>query len=396
MVILPPPIGRQAVVAAYNRRSRCRHEFDGFPANSSCDKGRGVGPPGRRGEAPANKAFTLIELMVVVAIIVVLAGFTIACIDVFTRNTKKAKSSAIVNSISLALTLSAGEGVNLSPAEHPLAGSLPPRPEFMRVDGSAVATAGEALVAQDLTWVDPSDRDRVLLATDLFGLVPATCTLPLLYGMPRGRIGIIGPASDLITTYRRLPDLNMGYNASPTTIKIANPPAIASVNYPDLKFLTKPTLPAGVTLEERATQMVKIYLGPAQVDIAQQGGIFTADTTNSTPATDSTPIVNVGYVRLPTAGITTSTYWKPGFVFDGTDWRRYRLCGTAVYDTWGNEILYSVAKNDSVRLESAGADGVFRWDPGPNKVFETAPNALVPAGDDKDGSLDNISPATRE
>jgi prepilin-type N-terminal cleavage/methylation domain-containing protein len=338
-----------------------------------------------------KKAFSLIELLVVVAIIATLTGFMVVCIDIFKKNSIKAKSAAIIGSIRVALQLAAGEGRSLSPAEHPLAGSVPTRPDFIRAsDGSAVAAAGEALVAQDLSWVDPADQAHVLLSTDLFGSMPGACILPLLYGMPRGRIGIIGPASDLITTYRRLPNLNMGYNATPTTIKIANPPATASINYPDSKFLVKPTLPVGVTLEDRATQIVKLALGGTQAEISQYGGIFTADATNSIA------MPTVGWVRQPMAGTITAPSWQPGFVLDAGTWKRYRLYGTAVYDAWGNEILFSMLKNDAVRMESAGADGVFRWHPGGNRVFETAPDATSPAGDDKDGSLDNVSADTRE
>jgi hypothetical protein len=39
----PEANGRRAVVAAYNRRSRCRHDFGGLPTKSNCDKARGRG-----------------------------------------------------------------------------------------------------------------------------------------------------------------------------------------------------------------------------------------------------------------------------------------------------------------------------------------------------------------
>jgi prepilin-type N-terminal cleavage/methylation domain-containing protein len=65
-------------VAAYNRRSRCRHEFVGVADKFEPRQSPGVGPQDRRGAAPAQRAFTLIELLVVIGIIALLATLMVA------------------------------------------------------------------------------------------------------------------------------------------------------------------------------------------------------------------------------------------------------------------------------------------------------------------------------
>jgi hypothetical protein len=63
----------------------------------------------------------------------------------------------------------------------------------------------------------------------------------------------------------------------------------------------------------------------------------------------------------------------------------------AVYDAWGNELQMSTTSKDNLIVESAGADGVFRWGPGPDGVYQTDAftTARVPAGDDRIGWTDN-------
>jgi hypothetical protein len=88
--------------------------------------------------------------------------------------------------------------------------------------------------------------------------------------------------------------------------------------------------------------------------------------------------------------------WRPGFVKDSpigngkADWMPYRLRGAAIYDDWGREILVSPANNGGIRLMSAGADGVYVIDPGPNKVLDTDPDTARVSGDDREGVLDNV------
>jgi hypothetical protein len=68
----------------------------------------------------------------------------------------------------------------------------------------------------------------------------------------------------------------------------------------------------------------------------------------------------------------------------------------ALYDAWGVEILYSISTSGSPRLLSAGADGVFRYNPGPNHQLQTNisgaadPENASLGGDDQDGNGDNV------
>ncbi len=71
-------------------------------------------------------------------------------------------------------------------------------------------------------------------------------------------------------------------------------------------------------------------------------------------------------------------------------WRRYRLPGSAIYDAWGNEVLMTVNTDGDAGFTSAGADGVFRWNPGKNHRLDTDSRATAPSGDDTDGQLDNL------
>lgn len=353
--------------------------------------------------ARSSHAFTVIELLVVITIIAILTALVVACIDIFTRNTKKAKTNAILASVRVALSLASAEGINIAPVEHPLAGSAlvgGSRPQFVRATGGSVSSSGEALKVDDINWVAGAAQSQVMLPTDYFqgGAGPASCVLPLLYGMNRDRIGIIGPAYDLITNYRRLPSIGSGYDVSPATSPATLKSPYTNSNYPDDRFLVKPTLPTTpviITPEQRSADIIKLSLATAQTEIAGLNGLFTADDTPPPSPSSSTLIMN-NRVRQPSTGDVQNAAWKSGFVLDGGIWRRYRLRGTAVYDAWGNEILFSIAANGAVRLESAGPDGVFRWLPGVDRIYQTAANATVAAGDDKDGSLDNISPATRE
>ena len=74
----------------------------------------------------------------------------------------------------------------------------------------------------------------------------------------------------------------------------------------------------------------------------------------------------------------------------GGMWVHYRLPGLAIYDAWKNEILYTISSQGGIRLMSAGADGVFQYNPGPNHVLDSSDPEMAPTGDDINGSKDNV------
>jgi prepilin-type N-terminal cleavage/methylation domain-containing protein len=341
----------------------------------------------------ARDGFTFVELLIVIAVISILAGMLLAAAGPIREAVKKSKTRTIVADIQLAMATISGDAAYGSPVEHPLAGSSAkarPRPIFVRAaDGSTVDDTAPALVISDPALLPLTDRKRVLMPDDRYqgSASPDTCPLPLLFGVQRSRIRILGATSDAITTYRRLPGAN-----SEQYVKASNQLKQPYDNslYPDREYLVSPVLASGQTLETESKDALEKVLSQYRSEILQKGGLFTAD-----PA-DGAWICEDRAWR-PNAGITASaTGWKPGFVLDGGTWKRYRLRGTALYDAWGNEILCSIQVNDAVRVESAGRDGVFRWHPGADGKYQTAANDPVPAGDDRDGERDNVSAGTLE
>jgi hypothetical protein len=334
------------------------------------------------------RGFTLIELLVVVTVIMLLAGLIVGSIAAFKRTTLKARTEAILGGIRVALATTAAErGGSIAAVEHPLCGSASPRPSFVRADGSApVNASGEALIVQEISWVDPGEQSRVLLGDDLYsGGDAGTCELPLLFGMPRKRIGVLGASTEAVTSYRRLPALHTGFDDD--SAKHLRLPYDGTV-YPDRVYLVTARLPAGSTIETASDKAIGYALAGARNEILQLGGIFAG------LSDGGIPIMNQRVWQANSS--PEAPAWRPGHVKDGLAWKRYRLRGTAVYDAWGNEIIFSIGANEAVRLESAGADGVFCMHPGLDGIYQSKAACLEAEGDDRDGRRDNIGARTRE
>ncbi len=144
------------------------------------------------------------DVLMVVAVVVGSAFLTVLAGNrALTSGTRKAKTQAILAAVrkGIELTIANRSGV-ITPIEHPFAGSNAPRWRFVRVaDGSAVAAEGEALLADPLRIGDADARTRVLTADDIY----ADERLPLLFGLPRSRIGILGTINPRVSKARRLP-----------------------------------------------------------------------------------------------------------------------------------------------------------------------------------------------
>lgn len=315
-----------------------------------------------------RRALTLIEVLVVIAIIGVLAGLVIGTMSGWGDRSKAARTRVILGMVQqgLATHLAAG-GTQLAPIEHPLAGSRAPRSAFIRAgDSSVVADTGLALVGLErLDAVPTAYRPRVLLGEDLC----ADLRYPALYALPRHDLAILGAAQQTATQYRRLAD---------TGDVIADPDASGRAINPGGN-------PADHSAALRLTLDATIL-----AELEQVGGLA------EPPSTHTVALLGGRVV----ASADLFPQWAPGRLQEGTHWRSYALPGASLRDGWGRELLASMADiGGRVRLLSAGRDGVFTWNPGPDGAIAT-PIADVlallhggggtAAGDDRRGDQDNL------
>ena len=231
------------------------------------------------------------------------------------------------------------------------------RPAFVRAGGALLPATGEALRGVAPGQLDTSSDDvRLLLPDDRY----AETAVPLLYGLDRARIGILGAPRLEVTTYRRL-TLGRGKTSTPASSG----------------FLVEPD--ADTAEHNRAVQ--SLVSEGALAELTGLGAIYT-------PASDTDLAWQNRVVREPlsTSRQPLSRFRDPA---DST-WKTYRIRGIGLYDAWGRELLVSLVRAGEYRIGSAGADGCFAWSPGGDDVFQTPPAAAVPTGDDRDGSRDNL------
>lgn len=361
----------------------------------------------------ARRAFTLIELLVVIAIIVTLAGMIIAVAGALGIGSKKDRTQAILATTRIAIELTiANRGGSISPAEHPLAGSRTPRAAFIGMRGATwiagptpagtVTPASGAngpldaispAIEKTAEWFfnSPAARSQVLADGDIF----ADKTLPLLYGMKRSSIGIVGTNLEASTAYLRfvLPNplalIALPYDSTNPAAVAVNPTASAGDDKVMMDYIF-----GSSNAETELTKLKALYQPPDDLGANRIDQPATIGGLNA----NGVAFDNAGRVWSAEAASGAGlTMWTPGRIqtsdVDAAGnklWKLYRLRGPAIYDAFGNEILFSFNSGGGMVLQSAGADGVFRWDPGPNGVLDTLPDATAPAGDDRDGSLDNI------
>jgi antitoxin (DNA-binding transcriptional repressor) of toxin-antitoxin stability system len=337
-----------------------------------------------------SSLFVVLLILVIVAMIaLVLQPLGRNC---YGPGYKKAKTQTILAAMRKGIELTlANRGGPVAPiAEHPFAGSQAPRWSFVRAaDGSEVASEGEALFA-DPQRIDEAARARTLAADDVY----ADPRLPFLFGLPRSRIGLLNAVNPRVSGARRLP---AGDGALPSPYDDGRYPGSA---WP------AGGLPSTDHQEASRAALQRWFSGNSALEELAGLGAIVGDASPLRPRIDQ-PVGSqpVAGVAMPLAWVAAdadcSPHWVPGCVYlpltgaTAPRWRRYRLSGTAIYDAWGNEVLTTVAANGDLRIESAGTDGVFRWDPGKDHRLQTAARADQPAGDDRDGSRDNIFAGVR-
>ena len=344
-------------------------------------------------------AFTLVELLVVIAIMAILVGLIVASASALGVGSKRNRSATILETVRQAMEVTSAQSGSVSTAvEHPLAGSFAaagkPRFRFARAATPHTVLASEvsgllgstgekiALAGIALAELDPVEsaalaaRSRLMLPDDLY----ADEDVPLLYGLARERIGVLGAKLAEVTRFRRLPKPVPGKFIANPDDPVAYPNAVRLVN--------SDVQPEG----NKRTLDYVFGATNATAELAKLGALYA-------PPNDDT-VNQHAYGRVWCEQLRSASgesVFKPGRLNDpqrvssgSPSWKRYRLRGLAIYDAWGVEILCSISSSGAVRLMSAGKDGVFRWDPGQDGTFATDAWATGPAGNDKDGSLDNV------
>ncbi len=395
----------------------------------------------------ARRGFTMIELLMVISIIAVLSSMIVMVAMGLGGDAKKKKTGVIIATIRKGIELTiAGRGGSVSPTEHPFAGSRQTRFPFLRAfDGSAVSTSGLAFRGVDLSQIasGAAGITQVLADDDVFN----DPRVPMLFGAKREVMGILGATQKLVTKYLQLPKPGpsalTATNIYGKTVKVVTdstggtsgpfndttfPNATNPTDVQDadgtfgLAYDNKRALDyifgasgAGAELSSLKALASAPDVDPATPDekrfkypILGAGGSgidsFTPPSLNrnieGTTTLDTSTAARVYTNAATDSSPQISSFWKPGFIKHGTGggpvYKEYRLPGLAVYDAWGHEILYSISQKGGVRLISAGADGVLKFNPGSNHNLDTPlltpkPLTTTPQGDDMDGAKDNVA-----
>jgi hypothetical protein len=360
--------------------------------------------------AHARIAYSINELLIVIGIILVLMSLTIVGSYSLETGSKRAKTMTILSAVRKGLELTvATKGGLISPAEHPLAGSRSGRFQFSGVRGRKLQTNGsvtggelrtdldmngEALAGtEEWYYSSDSDRNRVLMPDDWF----ADWRVPGLYGMQRNQLGVVGAPLQAATRYRNVNRPPLGSEPIVLSVYLSNNPQSSVVIAPEGQLGD----------DQRAFQYL---FGSSSVQSELLAMQALSSPPNDLPRyrikppTDLNGSDNAGRVwsevgQDPCDGRAS---WAPGLIQDGymddpdyapgiTDWKPYRLRGLAIYDAWGREVLYNITTGGALCLTSAGRDGVFKWLPGSNMIFDTPANGSVAIGDDRDGASDNVA-----
>jgi prepilin-type N-terminal cleavage/methylation domain-containing protein len=322
-----------------------------------------------------RSGFTMAEMLVVLAIIAILAGFLVTGINLLRSQAEATRTRSI-----LAMTVNAlasggaASSQTLAAVEHPLAASAAPRDDFVRSDGTPVSSTGVAIQTSDPAYVAAAEQSLIVSDDDRYVDPDA----PAFYGLERWRMRVLGAATRWVTSYRR----------------ITGPGQPGRLIEPDLGvwvdegFLRQAVDdPASLVWEQASDQAVKVALGASLEELLTLGAIRQADP-------DRDPLIRHDRLRRFNAPgqLGGTGNWEPGTIFDQSSGQHlaYALRGMSLIDVWGREILIGRTPQGGLRVESAGRDGIFAWDPGPDGVHQTAPDASQPAGDDRDGAKDNI------
>ena len=356
------------------------------------------------------RGFTLIELLIVMAIITTLSGLTIVAIGAIRRATDRTNTEAIIAQAQTAIsTSSLDSSVAFTPTMHPLAATAShallteagpsPRAIFSR-NNTLLPTNVESLKVSGrddngngvVDWQEnlgTEDHKRVLLPDDRFGGYLSNGDVPLMFGMTRSSLGIIGANAEWIHQSRRVPKAVVPYVQDPSADPLLLITPIDNTNYPDETFLMTERLEKDKTLEELSKQNLQFYLGDHLSQLNEAGAIRSSPEPDVTAwHTFTDPENSITFQidnKQPSAGAydthqrvwidpgTEKTdLWEPGKIRLDDKWIFYQIRGPELVDSYGNGMLVGQGPNNTMIFMSAGEDGCFMVHPGDNNTIDTA------------------------
>lgn len=369
-------------------------------------------------------AFTLIELMVVIAIIAILAGMILSLAGGMTTATYKNKESAVAHMVYKSLTSAASRGTSVAPVVHPMAasavspsGATTPyeRGLFARRFGSAVLPANQASYllprdfrkqAEDLSRDDsnteaeivpgwmadaPGESKGVILATDRFIGYQNSGDVPSLFQVHRRALHVIGASDVSVMGWRALPQFGRGWDDGSNFISELFADDGRKFDY---------TVPSSQQpWEQRSSTLVRTLLADDLDRLRDLNAIIEPPDDGSTPVLDAT---NRLWLPEDVEADTADTSARIPGRLDG---QTYRLRGAGVYapqrilpwgkDRWGVELLVFNQDNGALTVMSAGIDGHFVVKPGDDGVLDSADQTehyydWIDVEDDEMADSDNV------
>ncbi|MDA3963066.1 MAG: type II secretion system protein [Planctomycetota bacterium] len=336
-----------------------------------------------------RRAFSLIELLVVMSIIAALASLLLVVINVLWDQSKEAKTRAIIALVHQAVGAQVAERATaFSTAEHPLTGTKPTRSAFVRAaDGSAVATTGTAYVGiapSDCSGTYASRATQVMLRDDIF----ADSAVPGLVGLPRASMRRLGARIREVTEFRWHPS-GLTPGADPDASgKLVRPPEPSQANAAAKRL-------KGIAIHDQTVRQI-INEGLRE-DFGQLGAL--GDKQHGVDGlvwardyrilVDPTPLPRwQGNAML--VGSSDADVIAAGAAVGG--WVRYWQPGITLLDAWGNELVIADVPGGRIGVISTGADGAFAVRPADdnNGTISTDARLTSFATGDADARTDNL------
>lgn len=375
-------------------------------------------------------AFTIIELLIVISIIVILVGLLMAGAQAVRKARIKSTSEVIVGMVATALAAAEGERKSLPIVPHPLAstrngtlldfkrGAIDPirlQEKFKSARnggpvsvalwsmssenadftvGKSVLPVSISILGGENVMINAGWGDERLLANDVLADINAITAV----GAKRELLGVLGVLDSNIHEHIRCPTVDKIEQRNITTGSIVLSSVITDPFFDRFRVTPSLSFSSSGWVDDQE-QAVKRALESSWAELGKVGGIRKSSGYSAW---------NNRYVYDTSVNFETSKY-TPGSLKVATKYKTFSLHGISVIDGWGVELFISKTANGRVRVISAGKDGCLRINPGTNGVIDTifsrnfrgakesdSAGSLMDGldGDDKNGVADNISSGT--